>query len=105
MADFDSEAKHKSSTKKKRKIRSAEGERDEQRPSKAHRMDHSEKEKKRKKPKEVAAEHTEPIQKFEDDPPWRNLQLMLTLQNKDIDLPKLVLLSNHSLKYVLVCAF
>ncbi|GFY94609.1 hypothetical protein Acr_09g0010550 [Actinidia rufa] len=90
MADFESEAKHKSSTKKKRKLRSAEGERDEQRPSKAPRMDRSEKEKKRKKPKEVAAEHTEPIQTIEYDPPWRNLQLMLSLQNKDIDLPKKV---------------
>ncbi|PSS21720.1 4-hydroxythreonine-4-phosphate dehydrogenase [Actinidia chinensis var. chinensis] len=98
MADFESEAKHKSSTKKKRRLRIAEGERDEQRPSKAPRMDRSEKEKKRKKPKEVAAEHTEPIQKIEDDPPWRNLQLMLSLQNKDIDLPKKVELAYGYMK-------
>lgn len=61
---------------KKRKIRSTE--------------DQEVLERKRKEAKEET-QHTEASQKLEDEPPWRNLQLILSLRNKDIDLQKVEL--------------
>ncbi|GMP37637.1 hypothetical protein CsSME_00009228 [Camellia sinensis var. sinensis] len=92
MADFESERQRKHSTKKKRKIINAEEEREEHRPFKASLIDRSErkKEKRKKKQKEVASEQREPIEKLQDNPPWKNLQLILSLQNKDISLQKKV---------------
>ncbi|XP_059647517.1 uncharacterized protein LOC132293884 [Cornus florida] len=73
MADFEVQ---KATKKKKRKQRSTE---DEERPCKASRVDHSKEPEGNKVQREIC-------EKFLDDPPWRNLQLILSLQNKDIDI-------------------
>ncbi|KAL6963757.1 hypothetical protein U1Q18_034762 [Sarracenia purpurea var. burkii] len=105
MADSDPEIQHKplltTTTKKKknkRKLRSGEEVRDGQRHSKASRIDRSEKEKEKEKPKEVAAEQREPLEKIEDGPPWRNLQLILSLQKKDSTLQQKVELASGYVK-------
>lgn len=68
----------KSAKKKKRKLTSPE---QNEKPSKARSTRLSEKE-----PTEI-----EPDQKLEEERnPWRNLKLILSIQNKDIDLQKLV---------------
>lgn len=93
MADSEPESQHKAKTKNKmkRKLRSVEKESDEQRPSKAPRIDRSEKKKVKKKPKDdVVAERRELVEIEDGGPPWRNLQLILSLQNKDIDVQQKV---------------
>uniref|UniRef100_A0A5B7BNV3 Nucleolar 27S pre-rRNA processing Urb2/Npa2 C-terminal domain-containing protein n=1 Tax=Davidia involucrata TaxID=16924 RepID=A0A5B7BNV3_DAVIN len=82
MADFKLKSEEKAA-KKKRKLRSAEEE--EQGPSKASRTDHSGRERIEQKEE---TEQRGTSGKLEDGPPWGNLQLILSLQNKDIDLQK-----------------
>lgn len=83
MADSDSKPKQKH-TKKKRKLKVPE---DDRRPSKTQRFDFLEKE------KEKDAKEERPIRRPEEGRPWGNLQLILSLQNKEILLQELVALA------------
>ncbi|KAL5856044.1 hypothetical protein ACOSQ3_005879 [Xanthoceras sorbifolium] len=67
------------STKKKKKRKQTRYE-DDQKPSKTHRIDSSENE-----PMRVESD-----QKLEEERPWRNLKLILSIQNKEIELQKKV---------------
>ncbi|XP_052193087.1 uncharacterized protein LOC127801749 isoform X2 [Diospyros lotus] len=101
MADSEQERRQNST---KRKLRSTE-EGPGGRPSKATR-------KEKRKTKEATVEQREPIEKLEesaenleqplgkleDGPPWRNLQLVLSLQNKSIDLQRKVELAADYVK-------
>ncbi|CBI37935.3 unnamed protein product, partial [Vitis vinifera] len=83
MADSDSKPKQKH-TKKKRKLKVPE---DDRRPSKTQRFDFLEKE------KEKDAKEERPIRRPEEGRPWGNLQLILSLQNKEILLQEKVQLA------------
>ncbi|GLU02785.1 hypothetical protein SLE2022_200200 [Rubroshorea leprosula] len=76
----------KSAKKKKRKLNSARGE---EKPRKTPRIDPSEKGLKGVE-EGGSSEPLEPNLKLEEERPWRNLQLMLSLQNKEIELLKKV---------------
>ncbi|XP_031260000.1 uncharacterized protein LOC116118175 [Pistacia vera] len=65
--------------KKKRKLTSQQ---EEIRPTKAHRINLPE--------NEPAVVEVEPDQNLEEERPWRNLKLILSIQNKDIDIQKKV---------------
>ncbi|KAL6346517.1 hypothetical protein AAG906_000135 [Vitis piasezkii] len=83
MADSDSKPKQKH-TKKKRKLKVPE---DDRRPSKTQRFDFSETE------KEKDAKEERPIRRPEEGRPWGNLQLILSLQNKELLLQEKVQLA------------
>lgn len=89
MADCESNSAHRKMKKmKKRKQHSADKEEGCNRPSKSHRTE------------QLAGEVEEPIVvpeseeaiKIQDDSPWRNLQLILSLQNNSIPLQESVLI-------------
>ncbi|KAA8546069.1 hypothetical protein F0562_020480 [Nyssa sinensis] len=93
MADFELKPEEKAA--KKRKRRNLRSDEEEPGPSKASRTDHSERERKEEK------EETEQMGtsgKPDDGPPWGNLKLILSLQNKDIDLQKKVGLAFNYVK-------
>ncbi|KAK9287343.1 hypothetical protein L1049_015758 [Liquidambar formosana] len=81
MSDIEAKPVENSRTKKKkRKLRSHE---EKQRAFKTPRVDHSEEE---QVPKEAVEEEKAENQKLEEGHPWRNLRLILSIQNKDLEL-------------------
>lgn len=76
---------------KKRKKRSAEKGQDEEPPPKTSRLNYPEKESKEQLPE---LENRNLGVNFEEGYPWRNLQLILSLQNKNLDIPTSVSFSS-----------
>ncbi|XP_047340991.1 uncharacterized protein LOC124944706 [Impatiens glandulifera] len=76
--------------KKKRKMSSSREEVEQQRPAKTVRSDYCEEEK--------SEQHIEAAEKLEDCPPWRNLSLILVLQNKTTNVHKKVELAFNYVK-------
>ncbi|XP_057965698.1 uncharacterized protein LOC131156202 [Malania oleifera] len=79
----DSEVKH--SKKKKRKLRNPQE--DKKRASKTPRADALEKE---REPMKEAVQREEPNHELEEGRPWRNLQLILSIQDRDLDVQRKV---------------
>lgn len=69
--------------KKRRKLKSVEE--NQKPPAKRHRISLSDNE----------STKVEPDQKLEESGPWKNLKLVLSIQNKEIDLQKLVSFSSN----------
>ncbi|KAK6946382.1 Nucleolar 27S pre-rRNA processing, Urb2/Npa2, C-terminal [Dillenia turbinata] len=86
-------------TKKRKKLRSNE---DEERPSKTQRVEVSNSRHREKdvvlEDEEVVVENKDSMSSLDRNSPWRNLQLILSLQNKNIDLPQKVELAYDYVK-------
>lgn len=89
MAGSEATPKEKRTKKNKKRKQRSLGE--SERPSKTHRIRVSEKE---SEPQEVEVKRAEkpqlrePNQELEQGGPWRNLELVLSIQNKELDLQK-----------------
>lgn len=84
MADYQSERTKKMKKTKKRKLSTSIGEEFYPQPAKSSRIDVSEPENIASLESGAEADNTETSLHLRDDPPWRNLQLIISLQNKDI---------------------
>ncbi|XP_019169327.1 PREDICTED: uncharacterized protein LOC109165139 isoform X1 [Ipomoea nil] len=98
MADYQSERTTKMKKTKKRKLSTSSGEEFYPQPAKSSRIDISEPESIAPLESRAEADNTETSLHLRDDPPWRNLQLIISLQNKDISPSMKVELAFHYVK-------